>query len=182
MKSGIFHGRETGGTSTSSSPNHIGKYEIVAEIGATKQSRVRVYRALDRALSRPVVLKLVADVNDTRLADRFRREVRSIAQLRVPNLIAIHDLAEHEGMPFAAMQDLGENSLERLIRSRKDPPLFQKVLLMEQVAAGAAEAHRADLAHIGLHPAGIAIAGDGVAIIQDFGTVRLRSGKRTRTG
>src|SRR5579871_85229 len=105
MKSGIFHGREAGSTHGSGGPpdRHIGKYEIVAEIGASKHARVKVFRALDRALSRPVVVKLVADASDHRLAEQFRRDVRAIAQLRVPNLIAIHELAEHEGLPFAAM-------------------------------------------------------------------------------
>ncbi|HLK50695.1 MAG TPA: protein kinase, partial [Bryobacteraceae bacterium] len=164
-----------------SSDHHIGKYEIAAEIRAAKHPKVRVFRAFDRALSRRVIVKLVADAADRQLADRFRREVCSIAQLRVPNLIAVYELAEHGGLPFAAMQELGDDNLEKLVRSNHDIPLFQKMLCIEQVALGAAEAYRAGLAYIGLRPAGIALAGDSTAVIQDFGIVRLSTAKQNET-
>jgi hypothetical protein len=69
--------------------SHIGKYEVVTQVGAFKHARVKVFRAFDRDIGRPITLKLVADASDPWLADEFRHEVSSVAKLRVPNVIAI---------------------------------------------------------------------------------------------
>jgi len=179
MKASIFLGRRE---PESAAGHRIGKYEIVTETGASKHARVKMFRALDRDLGRPVTVKTVADANDRRLADQFRRDVSSIAKLRVANVVAIYELGEQEGLPFAAMQYLGDGNLETAIKSGRALTLLQRMLLMEQVAAGAADAQRTGLGYTGLQPSGIALMDEGAATIQDFGVVRLSSGKQTRYG
>ena len=156
--------------------SHIGKYEVVTQVGAFKHARVKVFRAFDRDIGRPITLKLVADASDPWLADEFRHEVSSVAKLRVPNVIAIYEMSEYAGLPFAAMQDLGDDHVGLAIEDKRSLTLLQKMLIIEQVAAGVADAHRGGLAYVGIRPSTVALAGEGVAALQDFGVVRLTGG------
>jgi len=149
----------------------IEKYEVETEIG--RGDLVRVFRAFDRSLGRPVTLKLLTDLGGSALTRRFRAEVASIAKLRSPHLIAIYGLGEHVGLPFAAMQVLGEDDLGQAIRNQRELTLLQKMLILGQVAEGVRAANQGGLSYVGLRPSGIALGDDGKAIIQDFGVVRL---------
>ncbi len=149
----------------------IGKYEVEAEIGHS--ATVKVFRALDRDTGRPVTLKVLTDVADRALVERFRREVAAAAGLRNRSFIAIYELGEHVGLPFAAMQHLDGDLLRRSIQSHRSLTLLQKMLIMWQVAEGVQAAYRGGLSYVGIRPSGIALAGDGSVTIQDFGIVRL---------
>jgi eukaryotic-like serine/threonine-protein kinase len=149
----------------------IGKYEVDAEIG--NGTLVKVFRALDRDTGRPVTLKLLAEAGDRRVADLFRRKVATAAKLSHKNLIAIYELGEHEGLPFAAMQHLDEGSLRAAIRTRTSVPLLRKMTILYQVADGLLAAHHGGLGSVGLRPSGIALGADGMAILHDFSIVRL---------
>src|SRR5581483_12271449 len=117
-------------------PARIGKYEVQGQIKAEKHARVEVFRAYDHDIGRPVTLKLVVDVTDRPLAERFRREVSSVAKLNVSNLVSIYELGEQAGLPFAAMQHLGDDNLGRAIQDNRTLHLLQKVGILEQVAGG----------------------------------------------
>ncbi|MDE3159522.1 MAG: TonB family protein [Acidobacteriota bacterium] len=160
----------------------IGKYEVEAEIGSSSGGRVRVFRALDRDTGRPVTLKLLADVTDKRRGDRFRREVACVAKLRHPNVVAVYELGEHVGLPFAAIEHLGDHDLSAAIRSQQQLTLLQKLLTVSQVVDGVRAVHRCGLAHLGLRPSAIALDSDGSATIHEFGVVRLSGGERDDVG
>jgi TonB family protein len=171
-----------GGPGRPSQPARIGKYEIETAVRIEKHARIEVFRAHDRDIGRPVTLKLVAAASDKQLADRFRREVSSVAKLRVANVVAIYELGEHAGLPFAALQHLGDDHLGLAITGHRKLHLLQKMLIMEQVATGVAEAHRGGLEYVGIRPAAIALAADGGATIQDFGIVRFTGAKLDEGG
>ena len=148
----------------------IGKYEVEAEV--EEGSRVQMFRGLDRDTGRPVTLTILTDITDQELQDRFRREVATAAKLRHPALIAIYELGEHVGLPFAAMQHLDGEDLRRVIQSQRPFTLLEKMLIMWQVAEGVQAAHRGGIPHLGIRPAGIVLAADGSVTLQDFGIVR----------
>lgn len=160
----------------------IGKYEVEAEIGSSSGGRVRVFRALDRGTGRPVTLKLLADVTDKRRGDRFRWEVACVAKLRHPNVVAVYELGEHVGLPFAAIEHLGDHDLSATIRSQQQLTLLQKLLTLSQVVDGVRAVHRCGLAYLGLRPSAIALDSDGSATIHEFGVVRLTGGERDDVG
>ncbi|HLK50225.1 MAG TPA: TonB family protein [Bryobacteraceae bacterium] len=149
----------------------IGKYDVEGEIGGG--TSVRVFHGWDRATGRRVTLKVLTDVAETLRAERFRREVAAVANLRSPNLISIYELGEHVGMPFVAAEYLGEEHLGRAIAGARTFSALEKMRVMWQVAEGVRAAHRGGLAYVGLRPSGIALGADGSAKIQDFGIVRL---------
>ena len=59
----------------------IGKYEVTAEIG--HGTRIKAFQAFDPAMGRPVTLKILTDVADARMAERFRRDVSEIGRAHV---------------------------------------------------------------------------------------------------
>jgi TonB family protein len=129
-----------------------------------------------------VTLKLLADVTDKRRGDRFRREVACVAKLRHPNVVAVYELGEHVGLPFAAIEHLGDHDLSAAIRSQQQLTLLQKLLTVSQVVDGVRAVHRCGLAHLGLRPSAIALDSDGSATIHEFGVVRLSGGERDDVG
>jgi TonB family protein len=148
----------------------IGKYEVEAEM--KEGSAVQVLQGLDRDTLRPVTLKVLTDITDTGLQQRFRTEVATAAQLHHPAFITIYELGEHMGLPFAAMQHLSGLDLKTAIRTKRPETLLEKMLIMWQVAEGIQAAHRGGIPYLGIRPAGIMLAESGTATIQDFGIVR----------
>lgn len=152
-------------------PPRIGKYEVEAETAHTPLGRV--FRAFDRDTGRTVSLAVLTEVAGRPLAERFRREVALAANLRTPGVVAIYELGEHLGLPFAAMQYLGDDTLRRAIDERRSLTLLQKALIMWQVAEGLQALQEGGLICAGIRPSGIALDAGGHAAIQDFGIVRM---------
>ena len=63
-----------------------------------------VYLARQINLDRNVALKRVLTrehANPAQLA-RFRNEARAVAQIRHPNIVQVHEVGEHDGLPYIA--------------------------------------------------------------------------------
>src|SRR5499427_3035258 len=93
----------------------LGPYEILAPLGHGGMGEV--YRARDTRLEREVAIK-VLPAGLTRDPDRLRRfeqEARSAGVLNHPNILAIHDIGTHEGVPYIVSELLeGETLRERI--------------------------------------------------------------------
>ena len=142
-----------------------------------------VYRAHDTLLERVVALKIIAtSIEDNpELRERFFREARAAGQLSHRNIITIHDLGEHEGQPYLAMEFLtGEDLQHRL--SRQEPmSLRRKLEVAAEICDGLSYAHRRGLIHRDIKPANIFITDDGVVKLLDFGLARMVASELTRS-
>jgi eukaryotic-like serine/threonine-protein kinase len=165
----------------------LGPYEISDRIGAGGMGEV--YRARDTRLGREVAIKVLpeAAMGDADQRRRFEREARAAAALNHPNIATIHEIGEHEGTCFIAMELVeGKTLKERL----EDGPLSVKELLplAAQIAAGLAKAHAAGIVHRDLKPGNLMVTGDGLVKILDFGLAKRMppasgaSGEITREG
>ena len=79
-------------------------YDVESEIG--RGGAGIVYKARHKSLGKTVALKmLLLGVDSTpRALARFRREARALAQLSHPNIDAVFDSGEQQGVPFVAME------------------------------------------------------------------------------
>jgi len=154
------------------SGTRLGPYEIVALIGAGGMGEV--YRARDTRLGRDVAIKVLpaAVAADPERLRRFEREARSTAALSHPNVLAIHDVGLHEGMPYLVEELLeGESLAERLVRGSL--PVSEAVRVGVEIARGLAAAHGKEIVHRDLKPGNVFLTAGGTVKLLDFGLAKL---------
>jgi serine/threonine-protein kinase len=134
-----------------------------------------VYRAEHIHLGRAVALKLLAPGLAGDFRARFVRESRLAASLSHPNIVAVYDAGEADGVLYIAMQLVGGTDLGRLLREEGARDPAEVVRIADQVAAGLDAAHAAGVVHRDVKPGNILVDGDH-AWLSDFGlTKRLAS-------
>src|SRR6202142_553465 len=119
----------------------VGQYEILAPLGAGGMGEV--YRARDTRLKREVALKVLpAEVaRDSERRQRFEQEARAVAALNHPNIVAIYDVGEENGVLFL-VTELVEG------RNLKAPmPLDALLKCAGQIADALKAAHDRGIGH-----------------------------------
>ncbi len=155
---------------------HIGRYEILSKLGEGGMGEV--YRARDERLNREVAIKVLPEevADDPERLARFEREARAAAALDHPNILAVHELATHEGRPYIVTellegQPLRQAVTDRTLTSRKAAEYGV------QIAEGLAAAHERGIVHRDLKPENLFVTTDGRVKIVDFGLAALAEGR-----
>lgn len=158
---------------TLSPGTRLGRYEIVAALGAGGMGEV--YRARDARLGRDVALKVLpgevaADPDRLR---RFEQEARAASAISHPNLLAVFDIGEQEGVRFLVTELLEGETLRDLLE-RGPLGAARALELTAQFARGLAAAHERGIVHRDLKPENLFLTRDGHAKILDFGLAKVR--------
>ena len=162
-------------------PSTIHRYEIEGRIGEGGMGTL--YLARDPVLDRQVAIKLLREGFDNAdLRERFVREAKSAARLTHVNIVRIFDFGDHQGQPFIAMEYIPGETLADKIRRRVQIPLAERLRYMEELCAGLAHAHKAQIVHRDVKPANVMISPEGELKILDFGIARLGDSKMTQAG
>jgi serine/threonine-protein kinase len=152
---------------------NLGKYRIVALLG--KGGFGTVYRAIDTTLDRVVALKVLHATltTDSSFVEKFRREAKTLANLRHPNVVGVYEIGEENGRVFIAMEFMSQGSLQDLIQRQGKLSFAESLKILEQVCAGLEAAHKKGLVHRDIKPANILFNEEGQAIVSDFGLARM---------
>jgi predicted ATPase len=152
--------------------SRLGSYNILSLLG--RGGMGEVYLAEDTRLGRKVAIKLLpADsVSDERAKARLLREARAAAQLDHPNICAVHEVSEAQGLGFIVMQHVeGETLADRMIR--KPLALDAALAVAVQVVAALTEAHRLGIVHSDIKPQNIMLSPRGPVKVLDFGLAQM---------
>ena len=142
-----------------------------------------VYKAYDTLLEREVALKIIGTSleENPEQRERFFREARAAGQLSHRNIITIHDLGEHDGQPYLAMEFLSGQDLQQRLTRGEPMTLRRKLEVAAEAAEGLGYAHRRGVIHRDVKPANIFITDDGLVKVLDFGLARMTSSEMTRS-
>jgi serine/threonine protein kinase/Tol biopolymer transport system component len=159
----------------------LGQYEIRSPLGTGGMGEV--YRAHDTRLDREVAIKVLPEslTSDPDRSRRFEQEARAAAALNHPNILAVYQMATHEGVSYMVSELLdGETLRERL---RRGPiPLRKSIDYAVQIAHGLAAAHDKGITHRDLKPENLFVTKDGRVKILDFGLAKLTQSRNASEG
>src|SRR5262245_30950224 len=134
--------------------NHVGRYVIVAPLGAGAMGVV--YSARDPELDRTVALKLVrtaagSEASQAAVRERLRSEAQAMARLAHPNVVTVHDVGSVGDQLFIAMELVeGQTLAQWLAEGRRS--VREIVAAFRAAGAGLAAAHAAGLVHRDFKP------------------------------
>ncbi len=146
----------------------LGPYEILSPLGAGGMGEV--WRARDSRLGRDVAVKVLPDSvsADPKALARFESEARTVAALSHPNILALHDVGEADGVRYAVTELLEGETLRTLL-DRGPVPLRRALEISRQVAEALASAHSKGIVHRDVKPENVFVTKDGHVKLLDFG-------------
>ena len=166
------------------------RYHILKRIGEGGMGRV--YLGEHVKMNRQCAIKVMSPalVNDAESAARFAREASNAARIIHPNVAAVFDYGESEGLIYLVMEFVDGEPLSRLL-AREAPFALDRALdLARQIADGLGAAHELGIVHRDLKPDNILVTrtrtAKEVAKVVDFGIAKAiqeaTSEQLTRTG
>src|SRR5262249_11725744 len=78
--------------------------------------------------------------------ERFLREAEAVAGLRRPHIVQVHDVGEHEGLPYFTMEVVGGGSLAEKLAGAPQPAC-QAAALLATLAEAIHAAHQGGIVH-----------------------------------
>ena len=122
------------------------------------------YRAIDKALDRPVALKIINTDRGSHSAEareRFMREARAAAALRHPNVATVYQFGvrEETGQFFYAMELVEGETLEERVRRLGPLDVLTTIDIALQVTAALEAAEERGLVHRDLKPGNLMLVG-----------------------
>jgi WD40 repeat protein/tRNA A-37 threonylcarbamoyl transferase component Bud32 len=159
----------------------IGRFTVLQLVG--QGAFGAVYKARDTSLDRIVALKVPRSSNLPQAGparDRFLREARSAAQLRHPSIVSVHDVGDHEGVPYLVSDFVeGVTLADHLSGKRLNPR--EAAQLVAEISDALQFAHERGVVHRDIKPSNIMLSADGRPLVMDFGLAKREAGEITMT-
>lgn len=163
-------------------PDLIPGYELSREIHRGGQGVV--YEAVQRSTRRRVAVKVMREGPFAGAGDRlrFEREVRILAQLSHPHIVAVHDCNHAAGHDYFVMDFVEGLPLDEFLEQSSDRRDVRNVVaLFIKVCEGINAAHLRGVIHRDLKPGNVLVDSTGEPRILDFGLAKQSDLAASRT-
>jgi tRNA A-37 threonylcarbamoyl transferase component Bud32/TolB-like protein/tetratricopeptide (TPR) repeat protein len=160
------------------------RYRIEGEIGSGGMATV--FLAEDLRHHRRVAIKVLhPGLVQTLGAERFLREIRTVASLTHPHILPLHDSGEAEGLLFYVMPYVKGESLRARLDKEGQLPVEDAIQIAREIADALAYAHGEGVVHRDVKPDNIMLEA-GHAVLADFGVAHAlaeaKEERLTKTG
>lgn len=151
----------------------LGHFVLLEKIGAGGMGQV--FKAENRRMDRCVAIKVLpaAMTQDKAAIARFEREVRAVARLRHPNIIAADDADRANGVIFLVMEFVDGSDLSALVKKNGPFTVDKAINYILQAARGLEFAHAEGVVHRDIKPANLLLDKKGTVKILDMGLARI---------
>ena len=147
-----------------------GHYTVERELG--QGGMATVFLASDHKHERKVAIKVLSqDVAAQLGSERFLREIKTAAQLNHPNILALHDSGEADGLLYYVMPHVDGGSLRERLDREGALPLDDALRIAQEVAEALHHAHSHGIVHRDIKPENILFVA-GRPVVADFGIAR----------
>ncbi|WP_437987420.1 protein kinase domain-containing protein [Sorangium sp. So ce117] len=166
-----------------------GRYRLERMLARGGMGAIWVARHLQ--LDATVAVKLMAPeyAASSAARARFEREARAAAQLKIPNVVHVHDYGLEGDTPFLVMELLDGEDLETRLSREGRLSTAATLGIVTQVCKALRRAHEAGIVHRDLKPANLFLSRqdeDELVKVLDFGIAKaqgtLLAGNETKTG
>lgn len=162
-----------------------GRYHILQKLGQGGMGVV--FLAEDPMLGRRAAIKtvrmddLIEPDRQASLRNKFLNEARTVAQLKHPSIITLHDIFEENGLLFIVMEYVDGEPLSALLKRTEGPlPTDRALQILRDTACALDYAHDHQIVHRDVKPENLLLDSSGMVKIADFGIARLTN-SATRT-
>ena len=160
-------------------------YEIKRELG--RGGMGVVYLAHNTMMGRDEVLKVMGRqfMERPSVLERFQREIRAVAKLRHPNIVAAYSAFHIEGGLVFSMEYVEGLDLSRLVKAKGPLPLTHATYFVHQAALGLQHAHEKGMVHRDIKPHNLMLTHDGkarVVKVLDFGLAKATREQKVDSG
>ena len=166
-------------TRTAASVTRVAQFELVERLGMGAFGTV--WKARDTTLNRTVALKIPRQGQlDRDEAERFMREARSVAPLRHPNIVSVHEVGRDGPSLYIVSDFVRGIPLSELLGDRR-LGCREAVEIARKIAEALHHAHEHGVIHRDLKPQNIMIDGAGEPHLTDFGLAKREAVEVTMT-
>ena len=160
----------------------IGRFAVLRKLGEGGMGVV--YAGYDEELDRKIAIKLIRSRSQgSHARARLLREAQGLARLSHPNVVQIHEIGEHDGAVFVAMEFVRGVTLREWLhppepseppaeRAGETRPWRERLAMLLQAGRGLEAAHQAGMVHRDFKPDNAMVGTDGRLRVLDFGLVR----------
>jgi serine/threonine-protein kinase PknG len=130
-----------------------------------------IYLALDKLLSRYVVLKGLLNTQDESAAAAALAERQFLAAVKHPNIVSIYNFVQAGSEGFIVMEYVGGKTLKQIRQERGPLPPAEAIAYIHRILSAFAYLHRQGMVYCDFKPDNVMLEKDDVKLI-DLGGVR----------
>ncbi|MBX7211857.1 MAG: SUMF1/EgtB/PvdO family nonheme iron enzyme [Verrucomicrobiaceae bacterium] len=168
-----------------------------------------VYRGRQKALDRPVAIKLLppsVEAEDATYAERFKNEARVMARLTHPAIVAVHDFGEidvgralapasaanadarriednppHRNMLYFVMEFIDGTDVHQMVQAQGRLPPEHALAIAAHVCDALKYAHEHGVVHRDIKPSNVLLNREGQVKVADFGLAKMEDASQPAT-